>query len=39
MRVVGEADWVDGVFAYGVDTKGAVCKDREGVVIFIGFQG
>jgi len=35
--VVIEAEEVDGVFAYGVDAKGAICEYREGVVVLIGF--
>jgi hypothetical protein len=35
--MVVEAEGIDGVFAYGVDAKGAICKYRESVVVLIGF--
>ncbi len=35
--LVIEAEGIDGVFAHGVDAKGAICKYREGVFVLIGF--
>jgi hypothetical protein len=35
--VVIEAEGIDGVFAYGVDAKGAICKYRESVFVLTGF--
>ncbi len=39
MRVVVEAEGVDGIFAYGMNVEGTICLDGEGVFVFIGLKG